>query len=455
MTELLIPRDYQVEGAQFLYTAKRAILADEMRVGKTLQALMAWKMTGMAGPALIIAKPNAQSTWLTQCPMAGVQTPLIISGTQKQRAKEWKEVDHLSLVMVTIESLRNDLKENLTPKRWKVVIFDEAHRAINRKTRNYKTLKELDTEYLFLLTGSPMRRGFQDLWALLNICNHKQFSSYWRYLSTFGYMIRNEWGAYEVLGLKERDALQKVIKPYFLRRTRNDIKPELPPKQRILDHKLQLTKHQNKLYTELCDEMVAELSDSSLLIASTVLAKITRLRQLLCTPKILDKESDWGAGLEHLGELLDDTEDHHFVVYTPFTAAIPHISDYLSKHTERAIYTLQGGLRAEEVSARIQEWRGMEGVMICSLTYAEGFDLFPASWAYFLGFSWDAAVENMQAEDRLQSMQAENPVAYYYPTHTGCIDEELVLEALNLKSTEILKVYRSSPSALKRLLRGE
>lgn len=451
MTQL-IPREYQLEGARFLLNAKRAILADEMRVGKTGQALIAWKAAGMPGPALIIAKPNAQSVWVQAAPQWGVQIPYIISGTQKQRAKEWKDVDKFSLVMTTIESLRNDLKTRAAPRKWAFVVFDEAHRAHNRKTANFKTLKELETDYLFLLTGSPMRRGFQDLWALLNLCNHKQFSSYWRYLSTFGHIMRNEYGAYELLGLKEKVALQNVIKPYFLRRTRLEINSELPPKQRILDHYLSLTRDQERLYNELADEMVAELSNATLLVAPTVLAKITRLRQILCTPKLLDEGSDWGVALEHLGELLEDTEDHHFVIFTPFAKAIPIIKEYLASKALGLPYSLQGGMKPEDVTKTIDSFRESKGIMICTISYAEAFDLFPASWAYFLGFSWDAAVENMQAEDRLQSMQAKESVAYYYPTHTGCIDQELIMEALNLKSTEIMKVYKSSPQALKNLL---
>lgn len=452
-----VPHDYQLEGAKKLYVARKCILADEMRVRKTGQALMAWKKTNRIGPALIIAKPNAQATWVEQSPRWHCQTPYIISGTAAQRAKEWKEVDKTSLVMTTIEALRQDIfVHNTAPRKWGLVIYDEAHRATDRKRRNYKTLKELTTEYLFLLTGSPMRRGFQDLWALLNLCDHRRWSSYWRFTQTFGYMQQNEWGAWEVLGLKEERLLYQSISTNYLRRERKDVRKDMPPKQRILDHKIYMTKHQQKLYDQMRDEMIIELTNNELVVAPTVLAKITRLRQLLCCPLILDEEcADWGAGLEHLGEILEETDDHHFVIFTPFTAAIPHVQRYLlyvQKEPQENIFTLQGGMKGEEVSSICKAFRDSRGIMICSVSYAESFDLFPASWAYFLGFSW-SPIENLQAEDRLQSMDAKDSVAYYYPTHHGGVDTELQLEALNLKASEMLKVYRQSNLALQRILR--
>ncbi len=453
--ELFTPRRYQLEGAEFLLHAKRGILADEMGLGKTGEVALTWKATNCIGPALLLARANAQATWIMNAQNWGIQTPYIVSGTKKQRAEEWSQVDKLSFMATTIESFKLDIRDKIAPRKWAFVIVEEAHRYTNRKTTLFKALKEIECEYIIFVTGSPLRRGFADLWALLNICNRKQFPSYWRYLSTFGYMIQNEFGAWEVLGLKEKDALQQVIAPYYIRRVKADVAPELPPKTKVFDHRLTLTKHQQKLYEELRDEMVAELSDKSLLVAPTVLAKITRLRQILCTPRLLDPESDWGAGLEHLGDLMDDTEDHYFVVFTPFAKAIPIIRHYLQFHKKKGndVFHLQGGLKADEVNEKIDDFRKSKGVMICTISYAESFDLTPACWAYFLGFSW-SITENVQAEDRLHRLTTTMPVTYYYPSHRGCIDEELVLEALGVKATEVLKVYNKSAEGLKRLLRG-
>jgi hypothetical protein len=420
----------------------------------TVQCIEAWKRLGMLGPALLIARPNTQSVWLNHAPLCGIQVPHIVSGTPAQRKKEWAEVDQYSFMCCTLETLRNDLKSKIAPKKWGFVFVEEAHKIINRKIPSFKTVRDLRPQHIILITGSPMRRGFQDLFSLLYICNRQQFPSYWRFISTFGYTQKNEWGAFKLLGLKEDRALSRVIAPYYLRREKKDVAKELPPKTRILDIKLTPTKLQQKLYDDLRDEMIAELSHGQLIVTPTVLAKIVRLRQVLVTPKLLDGSfPEWGASLDYLGELLEDTDDHHFVVFTPFAHAIPIISLYLQevkKFSGDQIFALHGGLRAEEVNERISSFRDTRGVMLCVISYAESFDLDSASWAYFNGFNW-SVIENIQAEDRLHRLTTTRPVTLYYPSHKNCIDED-VLSTLNGNASEVLKVFKSA-EVLRNLLK--
>ena len=458
------PRVYQIEGATHLARAKRGILADEMGVGKTLEGYLAWRMVGMIGPALIIARANAQVAWLLQAPMAGVQTPLVISGTRKQRDREWAEVDKLSLVTCTLETLREDAARGVTPKKWGCVIYDEYQRGIiNRKNLAVLLLKGLQmfagkfqTEYLFLLSGSPLRKGFQDLWAPLNICDNRAFSSYWGFLQTFGFMQRNEMGAWEILGLKEPDLLSRRIAPWYLRREKKDILPHLPPKTRITDKLVQMQPQQLKAYDQLMNEMLVELPNDEIVIARNHLVKLTRLRQILCTPKILDPTfPEYGGMIELLGEMLEETDDHHFVVFTPFTDAIPHIKEFLQHRvaSRSIITTLQGGLSAQDVIDRTELFRESAGICICSISYAESFELTPAKWAYFNGFQY-SAVDNTQAEDRLHRMTTTSPITYYYPQYQNGIDRELIFPTLDERADEIQKVYRSSRRLRELLIRS-
>jgi SNF2 family DNA or RNA helicase len=449
-------RDYQVEGVRFLSTRRSAILADEMGVGKTIQALEAWHKRGCQGPTLLIARPNAQAAWIAQCNKWGFDPPVIISGTQKQRREQWAEVDQYSFAACTIEALQRDLENKIAPRRWHQVFCDEIHSLglLNRKGKHFKVIKtSLNYDRITLITGSPLRRGFQDLWGPLHLCNPKQFSSYWRYLSTFGYMMKNEYGAWEILGLKERDKLLEVIAPYYIRREKADVASELPPKTRVYgdECKLEMTSSQSKLYNQLTNDLLAELSTGELLITPTVLSLITRLRQVLCCPKILDDGADWGASLEHLGELIDDTDDLHFVIFTPFTKAMPHIYRYLQQKFGLSSLYLRGGYRPEDVNIEIEAFRRDRCPIVCSIDFSQAFDLTPAAWAYFLAFSWSPEA-NMQAEDRLHRLTTTSPVTYYYPTHKGCIDEELVLEANTAKAAELLKLYRANPDILRNLL---
>lgn len=439
------PREYQIEGSDFLVKSERGILGDDMGLGKTGQAFMAWRKLNIQGPVLLIGKPAAQSVWIDQAEQWGMPKPLVISGSASRRAKKWAEIGKGSFVACTIQSLKNDLQSDIAPRYWSLIIYDEAHRVNNRKTTLWTTVKKLRSPYMFLLSGSPMRKGFEDLWALLNLCDPKTFSSYWSFVQTFGYTQINEHGAWEVMGLKEKDLLIKKIRPYFLRRLKIDVLPELPPKQRILDLRIhEMQAQQKKQYYQMMDELISELTSGDIIVAQSQLVKLIRLRQILCCPKILDPETnEYGASLELLGDMLEETDDHHFVVFTPFTGAIQYIAEFLLEKLPGAnLFGFRGGLKPEEVNNRSKAFRETKGIAICSVAFAESFELTPAKWAYFNQFSW-SIVENLQAEDRLHRMTTTDKITYYYPTHTGGIDLELMRPVLDEKSTQVLKVYNT------------
>jgi SNF2-related domain len=425
----------------------------------TGQALLAWRKLGMPGPAAILGRANAQSVWLLQAPQWGVQTPQVISGTQKQRAREWADLDSTSLIAITPESLKSDVLRGVAPRKWGCIIYDQYQRLlINRKNDMAKFFKqELKTDVLMLLSGSPTRKNFADLWCALNIIDPKAFPSYWRFVRTFGLVIEGPWG-WEVVGVREPDVFIRRIAKYYKRREKKDVAQWLPPKQRVLDHVLPMQPLQRKMYEELQEKMILHLSNDELLLVPSQLAMLTRLRQILVSPKILDPNfPEWGALLEDLGAMLEETDDHHFVVFTPFTAAIPIIVEYLQKVkkvNDGFLYTLQGGMKPQEVNEAVEQFKATKGVCICSIAYSEAFDLATAAWAYFCGFSWSVS-DNLEAEDRLHRLTTQQPVTYYYPQHQGGVDLELVMPVIEGKATEILAINRSARALRDALLRAK
>jgi SNF2 family DNA or RNA helicase len=193
---------------------------------------------------------------------------------------------------------------------------------------------------------------------------------------------------------------------------------------------------QEKVYKDLEDKMLAELPSKGILAVSDVLTRLIRLRQCLITPKLLDPKLSWGAGFEQIGELMEDTDDHHFAVFTPFRAPLPILKDYLvSRGTQPDnIILLHGGLSVEELGIRLAHFREERGVALVTIKFAESFDLIPASWGVFLGVEWTPD-ENWQAEDRLHRGNIERAVNIYYIQHKGTIDTTLMLPTLDEKAT--------------------
>lgn len=444
---LLTPRPYQIEAARFaLKEAEgKVILADEMGLGKTGEVYLAWREAGYPMPCLIIAGINAQLTWSRQAPEWGCPIPVSIKGNAAQRKALWSACGR-EFVICTREALKRDLKAGLfSITQFRCVISDECHKDSNRKTGNWRTLKALGqhAQYIFLTSGSIMRRGPQSLWGLLNVVRPARYGSYWKFINQYCEVSHGQFGL-EIIGPKNAGELQWALAKIMISRTKRDVRPELPPKIRDMNScVLNMTTGQEKMYEELVEDSIAELPGGGMLVVPSILAKLQRLRQVLVTPKLLDPQAEDGAGLDRIVEMLEESNDRHMCIFTPFASALPYIRSRLCAEgfEEDKIVLLSGGLSAEELMLRISHFRRSRGIAICSIQYAESFDLQPASWAVFLGYSWDAW-DNLQAEDRLHRGDIINPVNIYYISHQGGIDQGLIQAALDTKVNNVMAILK-------------
>jgi SNF2 family DNA or RNA helicase len=423
---------YQEEACQAIVDPRqcsirgRKVEGDEMGMGKTGINFEAWKRlsqghpsqsyTGVAGPGLLIAGNNALYTWWRLAPHWRVPRPIRIDGNAGARKALWERYANKkdTFVCCTREVFLRDMAAGVVPLRWQIVFTDEAHKHNNRKTKIFEALKKLDSTWMIINTGSPMKRGPENLWALLNLINPKRWSSYWRYVENYCHVVKNQFGAYEIIGPRGDGRLQKDVALDFIRRTKKLL--NLPGKTRS-KAEVQMSPLQRRVYTGLVEASLAELQ-SALVVAPTVLAKITRIRQLLTTPKLLDPTAEDGAAIEDLVERLEESDDKHWCIYTGFAAAIPHIKARLLRegYPEENIVTLRGGMKTEELDLALKRFKETKGIAICSILFAESFDLVPSCWGYFLGPQWDPE-ENYQAEDRQYRVTTTEKVHFFYAYH--------------------------------------
>lgn len=452
MVELLpvlaTPRPYQLEAVEwFANDAQyKGIIADDMGLGKTGEVYLAWRKAGYPMPCLLVAGRNAQVAWLNQAADWGAPKPVMIRGKSSSERKALWQKYGMGFCTITRESLKADLKAgHVKPHMFKAVIVDECHKDSNRKTGNFFALEEITrhASFIALTSGSISRRGPQSLWGPLHIVRPQLYKSYWRFLERYCILHRGDYGM-EINGTQNEEELKRSLAKVLIRRTKAEVRPEMPPKTRDLDSNvMEMSMDQRKMYNDIVSEGLLELKDGRLLTVPSVLAKLQRLRQVLVTPKLLDPEAEYGAGLDRVAELLEDADDQHMAIFTPYASALPIIRNRLiaSGIDHRKIVTLQGGLSVEELMERIAWFKSQRGIAICSIRYAESFDLQPANWAIFLGFEWDAW-DNMQAEDRLHRGEITQPVNIYYIRYDGGVDSELVLAALDTKVNNVLAILK-------------
>ena len=449
-------RPYQIEGVKFLVKYKRAILADEMGLGKTRQVLTTIEeLDLLGGRILLVCNGAARYVWREEIKKWGLNLPFhLVAGQKHRRCKIWKSQE-AGMFACTCGGFRQDITD--MPKHWDLIIADEAHNLHNRKTKNFKSFSTLRSTCLFLITGSPIRKGTQNLWTLLCLVDPKAFASYWRFIHSFCEIEQGFFGM-EIVGSKNTKTLKRLLETRLIRRMKRNVAPEIPEKSRYaLPVVLEPSSSQAKAYTALAEEMLAELpleddsSRSELVVAPTVLAKLTRLRQLLVTPKLFNPELEVGAGFKAILEHMQDGGlEPHIVLFTPFAKALSHFRQALQAEGHKSIVELKGGMSIEELSTTLETFKRERGIALCSIKFAQSFDLDSASLAYFLGCEWDY-MDNIQAEDRLQRLTTRNPVSIYYVKHLGTVEED-VLEALRTKRLNIASVFRN-PDQLRRILR--
>ena len=432
-------RSYQDGGCDFLVKHRRVVLADEMGLGKTVQVLAAIKKLDLTqesvlvvciGSSLYVWKKEV-AKWLPELPFT------MVIGNAARRHSIWKNLPS-GMVACTFGVLRQDI--NVMRKFWVLIIADEAHNLHNRKTKSFKSFKRLRSTYLFLVTGSPVKRGPESLWTFLYLIDPKRFGSYWRFVNAFCMIIDGPFGK-ENLGPKNITALRELLKDKLLRRRKVDVAPELPPKIRQL-LPVEPTPLQARIHKQLAQEMVAELPSGDLLVASTVLAKLVRLRQLLVTPKLISADLEDGAGLNIIMEHMREIEEHpHVVIFTPFAKAIPFIINRIEREKFGPTVVLKGGMNPDDQEKALLKFASLRCIAVCSIKYAISFDLDTAHTGYFLGYEWEP-LENYHAEDRLHRLTTIAPsVNIYYVQLVGTMDE-YVLEILTGKQVNVNKVLK-------------
>ena len=393
---------------------------------------------------LILCSKKALNTWRREWDKWApeVQAPIIIEGSPQQRARLWEEEG--PLYVIAYQTAIRDL-HHIKSKSWDFCIADECKNIRNHKTKTFKKLAPVlkKIEPKILMDASLTDRGVQELWGFLNLQEPGTFGSYWRFLNTFCVVEDGMFGK-EILGPKNQQLLAETLLPRLVKIDEDDprVASQRPPMLR--DYiPLNMTSQQSKIYEELLEDSLSETSPDNWIVTKSILTKITKIRQLLVCPKILDRSLGYGAAIEHL--LLELAEDPHTVIFTPYIKGVEYIkeaiedSPTLGKKTE--VLTLKGGTSSQEVG-RVEKvfQEDKDTTCVCSVAFAESFELPSAKRAFFIGYDWSQSI-NYQAQKRLHRVTTPHPVNIYYYLHQNTI-EDRILEILHNKVQNVKLTFQ-------------
>lgn len=453
---LSLLRPYQTEAVKFGLKMQKVIFDIDMGLGKTIVSLTS-TVSQKPKKVLIICSKNAVLTWSKEVVKwyPSLSDPKVytrVLGNKKKREKLWKE-DSIFYACTHLTFLSDsDLVASI---KWDVIIFDEFHRIglRNRKSQVYKALKPITrkTKSLFMLSGTPVSKGPQDLWAPLHLLNYKLFKSYWSFVNMFCVTYEGIFGK-EIVGAQNTEKLRSILKDFMFRAkcSNPEIAKQMPKLNRIPLY-VDLPPKFSRMYDDLDAELLAEYDDKYI-IAQNSLTRDIKLQQMLVCPKIIDPTLPYGPFFEYLTETIlnSSVEDRHCVIFTPYRKAVNYLIDFLHGKGVERVYRLWGGMHPDEMADAISEYKahsnildknGNPSIMICTTKTAQSFDLETSSVCYHLGYEWDQN-DNEQAEGRLRRLINKAAVIRsFYLLSDKPIDERK-MDVLGTKTNVVKRMYQ-------------
>jgi len=406
------------------------VLADDMGLGKTIQTLTHLLVEQEAGrldrPALVVVPTSLVHNWREEARrFAPSLRVLVLHGAG--RKEQFDQIDHHDLVLTTYALLWRD-HDVLSLHNYHLLILDEAQFVKNASTRAAVAIRSIKARHRLCLTGTPMENHLGELWSMFDFLlpgflgAQKDFTKRWRTpIEKAGDTVR-------------RDLLARRIRPFMLRRRKNEVATELPPKTLVV-RQVELEGGQRDLYeivrTAMHDKVRAVIAEMGLARSHiVVLDALLKLRQVCCDPRLvrLDQATNVkeSAKLELLLSMLPDMieEGRKVLLFSQFTGMLALIA----KAVEKAgiPYVLLTGDTTDRATPVRRFQDGEVPLFLISLKAGGvGLNLTAADTVIHYDPWWNPAAEN-QATDRAHRLGQEKPVFVYKLIVAGSIEEKIV-----------------------------
>ncbi len=427
-------REYQQFGLDWLYflhTFKFAgILADDMGLGKTIQTLAFLQLLKARGemqqPSLIVMPTSLIGNWKNEIKKF---TPdlryLELYGID--RAHKFEQIASYDVILTTYALAQRD-QEKYNKEQFFYIILDEAQKIKNPKTKLATAIKGFHSSHKLALSGTPIENHLGELWSIFDFLMPGFLGNLSSFKALYQKPIEQEHD------MTRGELLNKKIKPFILRRTKDEVVKELPSKTEIIKKAI-FGKKQATLYENIRVTMEAKvreaikgkgLSRSHI----TILDALLKLRQVCCHPGLLKLESakniKESTKLDMFLELIDElhSEGRKVLVFSQFTSMLSIIEEEIIKL--KIPYTKLTGSTRKREEAIEKFTQGDAQIFLISLKAGGvGLNLVEADTVIHYDPWWNPAVEN-QATDRAYRIGQDKPVFVYKLIVENSIEEQIL-----------------------------
>jgi hypothetical protein len=414
-------RPYQRAGMQWAAFLRamdlHGILADDMGLGKTVQALAS--MLDAGGRHLVIAPTSVLTNWERE---AGRFAPslkvCVYHGPDRVLSPD------ADVILTSYALLRMDI-DKLRAIEWTYAVLDEAQAIKNPHSLTARSAYALRARHRLVLTGTPVENRLEELWSLFRFLMPGLLGTEATFRERFSRPI-------EAGDPKARSALRARVRPYVLRRLKQQVETELPPLTEIVE-RVPLEERQREVYDTVrltARRDVQEILSRGGHATMQVLEALLRMRQACCDPSLLPGETGQGAGaakLDRMEEILVEvvSEGHRVLVFSQWTTLLDRVEPRL---LELGIdwVRLDGSTRDRQaVIDRFQEPDGPPVFLLSLKAGGFGLNLTAADYVVHLDPWWNPAVER-QATDRAHRIGQDKPVVSYKLVAEATVEERIL-----------------------------
>ena len=437
-----ILRDYQTDGYEWMmrlaHWGAGACLADDMGLGKTIQSIAFMLAHAADGPQLVAAPASVVSNWYDEIIRFAptMKVTVLNECTSHDRSDAICRLSS-GCILLTSYGLLVSEQETLYTREWTSVILDEAHTIKNRETKTSAAVMKLNATHRIILTGTPVQNHLGELWNLFHFANPGLLGSYEHFTERF----LNSINAGDTIA---RDSLKRLVAPFMLRRTKQEVVRELPDKTEIT-LPVMMSESEMAVYEVLRREAKDELEHSSA-VSVNALSMITRLRMAACSTSLVEKE--WSGECSKLDVLADKVRTiaeggNSVLVFSQFTSFLQMAAKRLENEGLSDFLYLDGSTPLPKRKKTVTQFQnGEHRIFLISLKAGGlGLNLTGANYVIHLDPWWNPAIEQ-QATDRAYRIgQQQNVIVYH-------------LIARNTIEEKILRLHESKRSLADSILEG-
>jgi SNF2 family DNA or RNA helicase len=449
-----ILRPYQKEGFYWLEHLRKlhfgGCLADDMGLGKTLQTITLLESVYSVpqNASLVVAPKSLLHNWQNELRKFAPQLKIYIhAGSHRSKPEQIEELFNSCRVIITSYGMVRADVDYLAKYAFYYLILDESQYIKNSESIIYQSIKKLYATHKLSLTGTPVENSLTDLWAQFNFINPGLLGNLSAFKKNYIHKISKE------KNNNPQETLQRLIHPFLLRRTKEEVTPELPPLSQEIVY-CDMTEEQEKVYIAEKNSIRNKLLENRELFVKnnfTALQSLVRLRLLSNHPVTAYPQYQGDSG--KFDQILLYFEDvkangHKVLIFSSFVKLLDIIAEsFDEKGWKYAMLTGETEKREQEIDCFNRD-KDVNAFLISLKAGGTGLNLTEADYVFIIDPWWNPAAE-MQAISRAHRIGQNRKVMVYRFISSHSIEEKII--SLQEEKSRLSEIFIASNNPLEHL----